>query len=348
MNIQKNGINLLLVAEVLLLAVVLVLGLLSGVTGAIRDVTDGPDSEGILTEGSENTEETDSTDVIDTEGNGATNNGRWSVPEDYSEGRVTFSANVEEKLAAMTTEQKVAQLFIVTPEELTGYNQVTIFGNASKTAMDKYPVGGFAYNANNYQGTAQFESLIRGAKDYSTQQFGYTLFAIVEETLANTEGVDVSALENSGINVAVKCFMSSELNGDETLEELSNTSFSTYQESIDDGIAFIVVGNAMLESITDDENVPCTLSNRVVGLLRESMGYDGLLITDSFSESGFVLAYGNGPACVEAIKAGMDMIYMPSDFEEAYNAVLQAVNNGNISADRLNNAVGRILTAKGV
>ena len=58
--------------------------------------------------------------------------------------------------------------------------------------------------------------------------------------------------------------------------------------------------------------------------------------------------YGNGAACVEAIKAGVDMIYMPSDFAEAYNAVLEAVNNGNISADRLNNAVGRILTEKGV
>ena len=109
-----------------------------------------------------------------------------------------------------------------------------------------------------------------------------------------------------------------------------------------------MIGNVITESITDDENVPCCLSSRTIGLLRESMGFKGVILTENFSDPAFTSVYGAETSCVEAIKAGVDMIYMPADFVKAYNAVMEAVNNGNISADRLNNAVGRILTAKGV
>lgn len=366
MNIQKNGVNLLLVAEVLLLIVVLVLGIMSGVAGKIRDIT-GDSENGSVVKGTEDTSndwfssesgtDSENESTTDTEDDSQLVDNRWSIPEDYAESRVTFSDSVEALLSSMTTEQKVAQLFLVSPEALTGYNRVTVFGNASKQAMDKYPVGGLVYSEINYQGEEQFASLLKGAKDYSQETFGYTIFTIAADDATEAITTGLATIETTGIDNAIKYFPdkanavdggSGILSDSRTFEELSNGSLESYQTSIDAGAKYIVVGNVIVESITDDENVPCTLSSRTVGLLRESMGYNGVLITEDFSNAGFVSVYGNGNACVEAIKAGMDMIYMPYDFETAYTSVLDAVKSGNISEDRINNAVGRILTAKGV
>lgn len=439
MNIQKNGINLLLVAEALILVVVLVLGVASGATGMMKNLTgDTEDNKvSINTENNGNSSGTDNGSESQNPngtGNGETENNGYVIPEDYTETRVTFSDSVEAKLASMTVEQKVAQLFLVTPEGLTGYNKVTAFGNASKEALNRYPVGGFVYTANSFQNAVQTQSLLKSAKAYSLSEFGMTLFTAVEEeggeqysplanllghniaslaseigaqgsasaveqatqsrvnyvkadefnlllsTVADVSGAldteyrlrtfgtdaltvsqlveaDIRTIEKSGVYSTLKYFPgkanasaneSGVLTSNETLEELSKGSLLAFQSGIDAGATFVMIGNVIVPSITDDENVPCCLSNRTIGLLRQEMGFEGIIITDDFSEAGFVSVYGGAAACVEAIKAGVDMIYMPSDFVEAYNAVLEAVNNGNISTDRLNNAVGRILTEKGV
>lgn len=441
MNIQKNGINLLLVAEAALLILVLVLGLIGGAAGAIRD----NDNDNSIVSGSENNDwyqpdsnqpSGDNSEDKDPDGDEPNDNpetGKWYVPEDYIEGRVQFSDSVEAKLASMTVAQKVAQLFIVTPEALTGYNKVTVFGNASKQAFDKYPVGGLVYTTNSFQNTTQVQMLLAGAKNYSIQKYGMTVLTAIEEEgganyspLATTLGIDrislASELGNQGVTAvtqaakaraeylkkhefnlllttvadvataldntyglrtygtdvnlvasmvaadvqatkeagrvsALKYFPGKAtaanggagvLTSEATLEDLSQGSFISYQAGIDAGVDFVTIGNVIVESITDDENVPCCLSSRTIGLLRESMGFKGVILTENFSDSAFTSVYGAEASCVEAIKAGVDMIYMPADFVKAYNAVMEAVNNGNISADRLNNAVGRILTVKGV
>lgn len=357
-NFRKIGINIWLSIESLALIAILVLALISGVTGVVKDNTgDSEDNKVSVNTGNDTNEENNkdndwfnSESEDDSEGEDESGSevadSKWSIPEDYAEDRITFSDTIEAKLAAMTMEQKVAQLFIVTPEALTGYQQVTVFGNASKQAFTQQPVGGLIYGANNYQGADQMNALLTGAKDYSTQNYGYTVFAFMNAKDATEEvRTIIDTVETSGVLDAATYFAA---DTGASFEELSAGSFVTYQQNIDAGAAFIVVSNAIVECITDDANVPCTLSGRTVGLLRESMGYNGVLITDDFSDAGFVSVYGNGTACVEAIKAGMDMIYMPYDFATAYDSVLEAVNNGNITEDRLNNAVGRILTAKGV
>ena len=435
MNIQKSGVNLLLVMESAVLILALVIALLSGAKGAIRDNTG--DIEDTQIAGGSETE--DSSDVSSEEGTSSEDigtepdAGRWYVPEGYVDVRVTFSAAVEQKLSQMTTEQKVAQLFVVTPEALTGYDKVTAFGNASKQALNKYQVGGLVYNTLNFQNKDQVIGLTGKAKDYALQQFGIPLLTAIEEeggangsplattialdrissaselgnqglaaveqatkvraeyvkqygfnTLLATIGdvspaldtayrlrtygtdanlvasmitADVKATKAAGIWSALKYFpgkASATANGagvlasSATMAELSQGSLITYQSGIDAGADMVMIGNVIVESITGDANIPCSLSNKAVGLLRESMGFTGVIITESFADNAFVAAYGAEKACVEALQAGVDMIYMPADFVAAYNAVLEAVNNGTISADRLNNAVGRVLTAKGM
>ena len=76
------------------------------------------------------------------------------------------------------------------------------------------------------------------------------------------------------------------------------------------------------------------------------MGYKGVLMTDSLSDERITNSYSSGDAAVKAIQAGMDLLNNPADFNEAYTSVLNAVNDGTISSDRLDNAVGRILSNK--
>lgn len=352
MNMQKNGVNLLILAEAFLLVVVLVIGIFAGAAGVIKDAAGESEGNSVGTDtdndwASNSEDESGSSNNSESEDTqGTENQGAYQIPEDYVEARLTFTDSVEAKLASMTVEQKVAQLFIVTPEQLTGYDKVTAFGNASKQALDQCPVGGLLYSTHNYQNEIQINGLLQGSKDYSVQQFGYTLFTLVNVADTNEElSGAIAALELSGI-LGANTYFAEDTTA--TLEELVAGSFVAYQQNIDAGAAFIVVSNAQVESITDDMNVPCTLSGRTAGLLRKNMGYNGVLITDNFSNMEFVSTYGNGTACVEAIKAGMDMIYMPYEFEAAYESVLEAAKNGNITEDRLNNAVGRILTAKGL
>ena len=211
-----------------------------------------------------------------------------------------------------------------------------------------------------YIKTHEFNLLLSTIADVAPSlDSAYSLrtYGVDAELVASMVAADVKSSQDVGIMSALKYFpgKANATNNDagileskETLEDLSKGNFITYQAGIDAGANFVMIGNVIVESITDDENVPCCLSSRTIGLLRESMGFQGVIITDNFSDVAFASMYGADTACVEAIKAGVDMIYMPSDFEAAYNAVIEAVNNGNVSMDRLNNAVGRILTAKGV
>ena len=368
MKLQKNGVNLLLVGEALLLIVVLVAGLVSGASGAIKDATG--DSENNIVINTENNWKPSGSEGESQKPSGSENNGgedlRWTVPENYTDGQVKFTGTVEEMLSNMNTEQKVAQLFAVTPEALTGYDQVRVFGNASKTAYDQCPVGALIYSAHNYQNNAQMKALVDGARTYSRDIYGRDLWAIMSEPAgtslqvciddANNYGMnlilggigDIEAIKAANLSSAVGVFPGGQAVAGATLAELNEGALVSFSDCIKTGSTIIVISNTPVAAITDDDRVPCSMSARTVALIRQSMGYNGVLMTEDFSQEAFVATYGSGQACVEAIKAGMDMIYNPANFTESYNAVLEAVKNGNISADRLHNAVGRILTAKGV
>ena len=425
-NTRKTGVNLLLAAEVLVLVAVLVLGIFYGAAGWLRK---NNNNSNINIDNNLNND-----NDVETEEDNTHSGSTVVIPNDYSEGRITFSNSVEEVLANMSVEQMVAQLFIVTPEALTGVSAATVFGNASKTAFDTYPVGGLVYSKVNFQNEEQALALVRQAKEYYLNKYGVELFTIIEEeggelyspyaaalgkdtgmlaselaalnnidlikqsaefradylagaefnvnfstigdvasviesdyekrtygtsveTVADFVAADISAMEAAGLEATLKYFPGKAnaqkmengiLFSTETLEELASTSLLAFQAGIDAGASFVMIGNVIVPSITDDSVTPCSLSVRTVALLRETMGFTGVIVTDSFSDVKFNEVFGNGEACVDAINAGVDMIYMPADFAEAYQAVLEAVNNGEINADRLHNAVGRILTEKGL
>jgi len=129
-------------------------------------------------------------------------------------------------------------------------------------------------------------------------------------------------------------------------EEVRSQELAVYQSSIDSGIRMIMVGHAAVPSLTGD-NTPASLSGIIVtDLLRNEMGYRGVIITDAMNIKAISEYYGSGQASVLALKAGCDMILMPEDFKEAYDAVLAAVQDGTISEERVNDALRRIYRIK--
>lgn len=88
---------------------------------------------------------------------------------------------VERLLADLTLEQKVAQLFVVRPESITGVGQALAAGDATREALEKYPVGGICYFSQNLESPKQTREMIRNSQNYAKDICGLPLFACVDE-----------------------------------------------------------------------------------------------------------------------------------------------------------------------
>ena len=131
-----------------------------------------------------------------------------------------------------------------------------------------------------------------------------------------------------------------------TLEELERCELLPYFDAARRQVPFVMVGHISLPNVTEEE-VPASLSKELVtGLLREQIGYQGLIITDALNMGAISGHYSMGEACVLAILAGDDLLLLADHLPEAYEAVLKAVQDGTIPMQRLNESVLRILRCK--
>lgn len=131
-----------------------------------------------------------------------------------------------------------------------------------------------------------------------------------------------------------------------TLDELWECELIPFEQAIEDEVDFIMTGHLSLPNVTGN-NVPASLSYEIVtGLLREEMGYEGLIITDALNMGAIANIYSSAQSCVKAIQAGNDMVLMPTDFVSAYQGVLEAVKNGEISEEQIYESVCRIVKKK--
>jgi beta-N-acetylhexosaminidase len=97
------------------------------------------------------------------------------------------------EIADMTTEEKVAQLFVISPEALTGYELVYSAGNVTYTAMKDYPVGGLVYTMDNVETYDQFVMMLSKTQDYSMEIANLPILFVIPEaflTEASTEDYD--------------------------------------------------------------------------------------------------------------------------------------------------------------
>lgn len=133
---------------------------------------------------------------------------------------------------------------------------------------------------------------------------------------------------------------------DKSLDQLKECELIPFQNEINQGIQMIMVSHISVPNVLGD-NTPSSLSSVMVqDLLRDQMHFDGIVITDGLDMGAIVNAYDSATAAVMAIQAGDDILLMPENFSLAYQGVLDAVNQGVISKDRIETSVRRILRYK--
>ncbi|MFD5267570.1 glycoside hydrolase family 3 protein [Streptomyces sp. NPDC058335] len=129
----------------------------------------------------------------------------------------------------------------------------------------------------------------------------------------------------------------------EVWEELDAVPF---RAAIAAGVDSIMTAHILVPAL-DDSGDPATLSRTVVtGLLRERLGYDGVVVTDALDMAGVRTKYGDDRVPVLALKAGVDQLLNPPKLDIAWNAVLRAVREGELTEARLEESVLRILRLK--
>ena len=336
---------------------------------------------------------------------------------------------IDARISEMTLEEKVAGLFIVTPESITNVTTAIQAGNGTKTAIEKYPVGGLIYFTKNIQSESQIKEMIANTVSYSrfplflavdeeggkvarvaealklenvgnmaqigstgdvTQaynamqkignyltNYGFNLnFAPVADVLTNSNNVSigdrsfgndvnlvsnmvvsaVKGLQETGITACMKHFPglgdagTDTHNGlavvNKTMEELKATELIPFIAGIEAGVEMIMIGHVSLPQITGD-NTPATISEEIISnLLRKELGFDGVVITDAMNMGAITKYYKANDAATLALKAGADMILMPENFELAYKGVLEAVQNGTLSEERIDDSLTRVYRIK--
>ena len=126
-------------------------------------------------------------------------------------------------------------------------------------------------------------------------------------------------------------------------EETDGGRTRPVQSAIDGGVNFVMVGHISAPNVTGD-NAPATLSKVLItDVLRGQMGYNGIVITDAMNMEAITGFYNSDKAAVLAVTAGADMILMPADYNTAYTGILNAVNDGTITEERINESVTRIV-----
>lgn len=119
-----------------------------------------------------------------------------------------------------------------------------------------------------------------------------------------------------------------------------------FRAAIAAGIDSIMTAHIMVPAL-DDSGDPATLSHPILnGILRGELGYDGVIVTDSLGMEGVRTKYGDDRVPVLALKAGVDQLLNPPNLDVAWNAVLKAVRDGELTEARLDESILRVLRLK--
>ena len=288
---------------------------------------------------------------------------------------------VETLLQKMTLREKIGQMFYIRIESLdpsiewTTYDDLAALKNQEITMKmrntnEEYPVGGIILYAWNIENEAQLGTIIPQIRSLK----GHPLLCIDEEggrvsRIANnpafSDKPEVAApmvtnylqgLKDAGITGCIKHFPG---HGDttadthtgyvqslKTWEEMKNCEMITFCAGIQWGCQLIMTAHIAVPNVTGS-TIPSTMSSIVLqDKLRGELGYKNIIITDGMEMGAITQHYTSGEAAVGSIKAGVDIVLGPRDFTEAFDAVMDAVKNGSISEERINQSVRRILTLR--
>lgn len=161
---------------------------------------------------------------------------------------------------------------------------------------------------------------------------GLPVIDFTRERLEQTEFVPFRALINSGIGSVMVSHISMPQLDDTEVKPLKESSKPSYADS---------------EIITEATTIPATLSTKIVtDVLKNDMKFDGLVVTDAMDMSGLTLYFNADEGAVRAVLAGNDILVKPAASDLPLKGLREAVKNGRISEERINQSVKKILAWK--
>lgn len=172
-----------------------------------------------------------------------------------------------------------------------------------------------------------------------------------EETAKYIKTV-VEAMKKQGISSSLKHFPGYGNNADthtgsatdiRPYQQFINNDFIPFKAGIESGAESILISHNIIESI--DPELPASLSKKVIDILRYDMEFTGIIMTDDLSMGAISELRTELSPEAAAVSAGNDMLIV-TDFENSFQALLNAVNSGEIHIDRIDESVLRILKWK--
>jgi beta-N-acetylhexosaminidase len=130
---------------------------------------------------------------------------------------------------------------------------------------------------------------------------------------------------------------------------LESIELPPFRQAIAAGVDSVMVAHVTVPALDSDPNHVATISPVIVSdLLEQQLGFKGIVVTDALDMAALTHLFASniGRAAVEAFKAGNDLLLIPADFPASYNAMVQAVQSGEISRERLDRSVLKILKTK--
>jgi beta-N-acetylhexosaminidase len=130
---------------------------------------------------------------------------------------------------------------------------------------------------------------------------------------------------------------------------LDSIELPPFKQAIGAGVDSVMVAHVTVPALDSDPNHVATISTNVVSdLLEKQLGFKGIVVTDALDMAGLTHLFANdiGRAAVEAFKAGNDLLIIPADLPASYDSMVKAVKSGEISRERLDHSVLKILKTK--
>lgn len=165
----------------------------------------------------------------------------------------------------------------------------------------------------------------------------------------------VKGLEEKGVSATLKTFPGTGDLTKSTVDENVKTEktraeyaddFTVFKAGIDAGADFVMVSHIVAPELSGGVD-PCSMSSSVVtDILRNEMGYTGIIITEPMNVFAITEYYSAKEAAVAALKAGCDMILLPEKLDEAYQGILDGVKDGTVAEARINDSLKRVLRVK--
>lgn len=185
---------------------------------------------------------------------------------------------------------------------------------------------------------------------------GDRAFSSNPEVVAEMDKAFLRGLKNNGVESCLKHFPGHGDTDKDTHHGYAETSkdwgqlleceMVPFKSGIEEGVNFIMSAHISVPKVTGNSN-PATVSPVILTeKLRGELGYKNIIITDAMDMGAITKHYNSEQAVVKAVLAGADIILMPFDYEKAFNVLLEAVKNGTISENRIDESVQRILKVK--